>query len=240
MIPCRECGQDSGWTEELLNGLLFQGNAKCAVCDDCCDKYEASQRQESLEESKVTVREPIEKLIRPLYMETDYHKLPKKAQVIWMNIRNWTPILKVGLRFCGASRSGKTRLMMMLLKNLYKDGENFKVFYAGEFHAELSQAKRSSFYREWRDEVVNAPILAIDDLFAEKMTATTEAGLFEVVNQRMERRLPLLYTSQVKTESAIDRFEDKARGQAFVNRLKETTHLHYFEQVNQEEMAYAV
>ena len=239
MIPCRECGKDSGWTEELLNGLLFQGNAKCAVCDDCCDKYEASKRLND-DEPKPTVREPLDKLIRPLYLETDYHKLPKQAQHIWMNIRHWSPTTRIGLRLCGASRAGKTRLMMMLLRKLYEDRENFKIFYAGEFHAELSEAKRSSFYKQWRDEVVNVPILAIDDLFAEKMTPTTEAGLFEVVNQRMERRLPLLYTSQVKTESAVDRFEDKSRGQAFVNRLKETTYLHYFEKITQEEMAYAV
>ena len=240
MIPCRECGQDSGWTEELLNGLLFQGNANCAVCDDCCDKYEASKRLNIEQEQQPTIREPLNKLIRPLYLETDYHKLPKQAQHIWMNIRHWSPSNRVGLRLCGSSRTGKTRLMMMLLKKLYDDQENFKVFYAGEFHAELSDAKRSSFYKNWRDEVVNAPILAIDDLFAEKMTPTTEAGLFEIVNQRMERRLPLLYTSQVKAGSAIERFDDKARGQAFVNRLKETTRLHYFETIKQEEMAYAV
>ena len=238
MIPCRECGKDSGWTQELLDSDLFQGNVNCAVCDDCCDKY----HQRQADEAQVTpqfMQEPIETLIRPLYMETSHDLLPEQAKIIWRNMRHWTPSLKMGLRLCGSTRTGKTRLMTLLLRKLHADGECFKIFYAGEFHAGLSQAKRSSFYTSWRDEVVNIPILAIDDLFAEKMTATSEAGLFEVVNQRMERKLPLIYTSQVKTESAIDRFEDKHRGQAFINRLKETTQLHYFKQANQEVLSYA-
>lgn len=237
MIPCRECGKDSGWTQELLNSDLFQGNVKCAVCDDCCEQYHQRQADKA-QDTPQFVREPIENLIRPLYMETDYHKLPKQAQMIWMNIRHWTPSVGTGLRLCGATRSGKTRVMTLLLRHLHENGEVFKIFYAGEFNAGLSQAKRSAFYHSWRDEVVNVPILAIDDLFAEKMTATTEAGLFEVINQRMERKLPLLYTSQVKNDSAIERFEDKARGQAFINRLRQTTQLHHFEQITQEEMAY--
>jgi len=236
MIPCRECGKDSGWTMELVNQPLFGGNVDVAVCDSCCNEYHEKESEEKTEYKEFS-QEPLTKLIRPLYLETEYNLLPKQAQTVWKNMKYWTPELGKGLYLLGASRQGKSRLLMMLLKQLHDEGHCFKVFYAGEFHAQLAEAKRSAFYKSWRDEVVNIPILAIDDLFAEKMTPTSEAGLFEVVNQRMERKLPILCTSQVKRSDAVDRFDDKSRGQAFMNRLKETSQLYVFNQDVLQEVA---
>lgn len=62
------------------------------------------------------------------------------------------------------------------------------------------------------------------------MTPTSEAGLFEIINQRMERKLPVLATSQVIRKDAVARFDDKHRGEALLNRLRETTQLWLFNQ----------
>ena len=234
-VPCRECGKQTPYNSHLLKA--FGGNERIVVCDACCDGDKERSSQE-YRESIVTVRPPVEDLIKPLYMETNFNKLPSQAQMHWQDMKHWSPSVGSGLRLCGAQRAGKSRLLTLLLRKLYNDGEDFRIFYAGEFHAGLSQAKRSQFYKNWKDEVVNVPILAIDDLFAEKLTESVEAGLFEIINQRMERKLPLLYTSQVTTGDAIVRFSDERRGRAFINRLKQTTKLYYFESITQEEMMY--
>ena len=236
MIPCRECKKPTEYTQEIINEPLFGGNPKVAVCDDCCEKDRLRQKKDNTE-FKQFVQQPVEDCIRPLYMETSITKLPTEAQIHWQNLQHWTPSIKYGVRLCGDSRTGKTRLMCLLLRKLHANGEVFKIFYAGEFHAELNSAKRGGHYMSWRDEVVNIPILAIDDLFAEKMTPTIESGLFEVINQRMERRLPLLYTSQVTEKECVAMFSEPRRGQAFYNRLRETCKLYHFTRQTQGEFS---
>ena len=222
MIPCSECGKDSGWNEETFNCLAIGGNPSIPKCEPCYERLIKEYRRENPETLTIFNREPLHKLIRPLYLETEIESLPKQAQIIWESIRHWSPNQGKGLYLLGDTRMGKTRLLCKVLEGLHEQHIEFKIFYAGEFHAELGQAKRSSYYSTWRDHVVNVPVLAIDDLFAEKITPTIEAGLFEVINQRMERKLPILCTSQVRRKDAISRFEDQLRGKALLARFSET------------------
>jgi len=223
MIECSVCGKDSGWTEELFSSPLFSHDPTIPKCDPCLERLMENDRLEQTKPDQSRFHlQPLESLIRPLYLDTDYHKLPKEAQVVWESLRHWSPNQGKGVYMLGNTRMGKTRLLTLLLRKLHGEGCPFKIFYAGEFHAELGAAKRSSYYHTWRDEVVNIPVLAIDDLFAEKITPTIEAGLFEVINQRMERKLPLLCTSQVRKSDAIARFEDSYRGKALLARFAET------------------
>ena len=236
MIKCSVCGEDSGWSYELFNSELFGGDPNIPKCDPCVEKLIREDReQEEKPNQEVFFQRPIEELIRPLYMDTDFRKLPDQAKYIWDSLKHWTPKNGKGIYMLGNTRMGKTRLLTMLLKKLHDEGHVFKIFYAGEFHSELSYAKRSTHYKSWCDEVVNIPILAIDDLFAEKITPTIEAGLFEVINQRMERKLPLLCTSQVRKSDAIARFEDKHRGKALLARFSETCEPYIFNKNTEQE-----
>ena len=58
MIPCRECGKDSGWTQELLDSDLFQGNVNCAVCDD----WSLHKRERSLAHPRQAMKRSTEQL----------------------------------------------------------------------------------------------------------------------------------------------------------------------------------
>jgi DNA replication protein DnaC len=240
MIPCRECNQDSGWTQELIDSPLFGGNVDVAVCDDCCENYHREQKAEQNLPRVDHAIEPIENLIPMGYRESSISKLPISAQQMLPEIMKWSPLRKKGLYIMGASRQGKTRSLCMLLQELHSQGRRFKVFFAGDFHTQLIEAKRSAFFRSWRDEIVSVPILAIDDLFAEKMSPTTQAGLFEIIEARMARQLPLLCTTQVKRSDAVKSFDDPHRGQALLARLRETCDLVVMnkKQVMQEEVQF--
>lgn len=237
MIPCRECGKDSGWSRELINSELFGGNENVAVCDPCVENYHRSQREENYDKPDLS-RAPIEELIPIGYRETDATMLPASAKANLHSIMKWIPDYGKGLYLLGDTRQGKTRTMCLLLKELYRKNYNFKVFFAGDFHSKLAQAKQTQFYRSWFEEVISTPILCIDDLFAEKLTPTSQAGLFEIIEQRMSRKLPNIITTQVKRSDAIKLFEDPNRGKAFLERLREISTLYTFNsEVLQEKLA---
>ena len=223
MIPCAICKQDSGWTEELFHSWVANSNPEVPKCDPCIDRLLNEEKQQT-EVTKLThIQDPIEKIIPPLYLETDYHKLPKEAQILWKHVQYWTPDISKGLYLLGESRTGKTRTLCLLLQRLHKEGYPIKLFLAGQFHAQLADAKRSSFFQSWRDKLVDIDLLAIDDLFAEKLTPTTQAGLFEIIEQRMAYKKPMLVTTQVARKEAVMQFDDPRRGEALLNRLRETT-----------------
>tara|TARA_B100000886_G_C20420208_1_gene491190 strand:- start:260 stop:1084 length:825 start_codon:yes stop_codon:yes gene_type:complete len=227
VVPCRECGIDVPYKSSVL--AFFGNNKKIVVCDDCCER---AARSEFKENTNRSLTGKIEDYIPPFYLETDFNQLPKQARDLWrygyqsedfdtIPLQKWS-FGKKGVYILGASRTGKTRTMCLLLRHLYENGTEFKLFQAGQFHAALTDAKRSSFYMRWVTEQVTVPVLAIDDLFAEKMTETMQAGLFEIVEQRMARNLPLIITTQVKRSDVIKLFTDQRRGEALMNRLRES------------------
>lgn len=230
-VPCRECGTPVSYKSSVL--AFFGNDKRIVVCDPCCEENERLIKEES-------VPRPIgiaEDYIPKFYLETDFNQLPKQAQNLWRYgyengnvesppIQNWTLKRNKGIYILGDSRTGKTRTLCILLKRLYDEGVRIRLFLAGQFHSQLTEAKRSTNYTGWINELVKAPVVAIDDLFAEKLTATTQAGLFEVVEQRMANKKPILITTQVRRSDAITQFDDPRRGSALLNRLRESCDLY--------------
>lgn len=227
VYKCRECGTDTDWTEELV--LAF--SEKAVVCDQCCEDYQNSKKPVVYKEF---IQDPIESIIKPLYMQTNINKLPELAQSHFRSVQNWQQSSRKGLDFLGHPRQGKTRVMTLLMRMLHNDGVAMKIFYAGDFQAELLTAKKSNWYNSWRNRILNIPLLAIDDLFSEKLTESVEKALFELIEQRMANQLPVFITRQLDKKSAIDLFSDKLRGHSFFERLKETTTKYVFNQENLE------
>jgi DNA replication protein DnaC len=226
MIPCAVCKQDSGWTEELFHSWVANSNPEVPKCDPCIDRILTEEKEQDAPVKFTHKLGMIEDIIPPLYLETEYKKLPIEAQKLWQHIKHWSPSISKGLYLLGESRTGKTRTLTLLLQRLHKEGYPIKLFLAGQFHAQLADAKRSTYFKQWRDELVDIDLLAIDDLFAEKLTPTTQAGLFEIIEQRMAFKKPILVTTQVARKEAVKQFDDPRRGEALLNRLRETTDLY--------------
>lgn len=240
MIPCNICGKDSGWSKEVFESDIIGADPSIPKCDPCYEKayaeYQNEQQTERLNKRFESLA-PIEELIPANYLETEEHKLPKPAREQLSKVMAWTPDSGKGLYLLGHPRQGKTRTLSLLLKKLYNEGQEFKVFWAGQFARELAYKKalQQREYQVWWAEVTNVPILAIDDLYAEKLTLTIQSGLFEVIEARMSKKLPTLVTTQVKTDDAVKLFEDERRGLALARRLKETSVGVLFNQdINQE------
>lgn len=248
VVPCRECETDVPYKSSVL--AAFGNNKRIVVCDACCDAANAQ------EEAKPKLP-MIENYISKIYLETDFKQLPKQAQHLWRygykytrkndagkpvtieskKLQNWVSDDGRGIYILGSSRTGKTRTMTMVLKDIHKRNIPFKLFEAGQFHSELVDAKKGYNFMDWRDQQINVPILAIDDLFAEKLTETIQSGLFEIIEGRIARKKPILITTQVKRSMAVQQFRDPQRGEALLNRLRESCDLYVTNQdVAQDEM----
>lgn len=224
IIPCRECGCDSGWSQELINSPLFGGRLDVAVCDQCVEDFHKRESEEFVD----PLVKPIEDLIPINYRETDIDKLPSASKKNLSQVLSWDTVLNRNLYLLGDSRQGKTRSMCLLLQQLHKRQIKFIVFFAGDFHAQLADAKRGTQYQSWFKGITTTPVLALDDLFSEKLTETVQKGLFDVIEARMARKLPILITTQVKSRDAINLFIDKRRGYALLERLRETSDVYIF------------
>ena len=225
--PCVECETVIPWNSNLYK--LW----RCPICDDCSA---AEELRSKVEESRSKQLSPIESLIPPLYLDHNPKLLPEDARRHLGAVLSWNPGGDKGLYLLGASRAGKTRCLTRLLAKLHSQGIRFKAFFPGEFHAELVAAKRSKGYIDWFNDITSVPVLAIDDLFSEKLTSTTEAGYFEVLDKRISYKRPTLITTQVRTSDTKSLFENPLRGHALMARLRETSDVFAFNDALQDQL----
>ena len=207
-VVCPECG-----TKHLHNKFLA-AIYPATVCDDCAAVYDQDQRK------KVNVKIPIkaDEVIPKLYLDTDPDRLPYAQRYA---VENWSKAKGRGLWLVGDTRTGKTRTLCLLLKKLIEAGESVRVFFHGAFGDDLMEVMRSErSYKKWKREIATAPILAIDDLFANKLTERAESSLFEILDERIAYDRPTFVTTQVAKQDAAKVFHSKTRHLAFFARIK--------------------
>lgn len=217
-VICRECRKPHLHNKYLAN--LFPNG----VCEDCSDAYVASGGSRAYLHPLETKRSLLDALLPPLYRDTDPRKL---NQSILKKIMAWKPN-PIGIYLVGDTRTGKTRSMCLLLEKFIHIKP--KAFFHGKFHDLLLdslKAPSNSDFREFRKLTASTPILAIDDLFAQKFTERSEAFLLETIDARTSRKLPTLVTTQVTKKEALTIFSSAARHEAFYARINE-----FFDVVN--------
>jgi len=212
---CPHCGKTEKWN------AIEKASMKAVACEKC---YEAHMRGQTNPEKQREQEEILEKIIPPLYRETDRKRLEREHSV--KQVRDalaWERKEKgKGLLLVGDTRTGKTRTLCLLLEKLIKEGKTIKAFFHGGFYDEMMEVIRSErAFRKWKAEIVKADILVIDDLFSEKLTERGEASLFEIIDARICFHKPTLLTSQVTQKETKERFHSPARYEAFFSRIKE-------------------
>ena len=115
------------------------------------------------------------------------------------------------LLFTGSRGSGKTHLAIAIASESLRQGQ--RVFYA--FVPSLLGHLRTTYspdspvgFDELFEEVLNAPLLILDDLGAENSTSWAEEKLYHMVVYRHEARLPTVIT----TTSTMDELENSRPG----------------------------
>jgi DNA replication protein DnaC len=70
-------------------------------------------------------------------------------------------------------------------------------------------------------KMTSVPVLFLDDLGKEKMTDRMASVLFALIDQRTQKKLPTIITTNLTGDTLLERFHDKEIGAAFVARLKD-------------------
>ena len=213
--PCPDCGKVETW--DAIHAAIMP-NAKC---EECIDAYEAGKRGNG---EVSLVEQNIEQTIPLLFQDTDRERLiaeTTRAQV--ERAMAWEVTEKgQGLVLVGDTGTGKTRTMCLLLNRLIRYRVKVKAFFHGSFYDELLEVIRSEKnLRRWKAEIIEYPVIAIDDLFSEKLTERGEATLFEIIDARICNQRPTIITTQVTKREGSLRFHSVKRAEAFFRRLNE-------------------
>lgn len=110
---------------------------------------------------------------------------------------------KKGLYLYGSFGSGKTYLISAAFNELAKTGIKSAIVFWPEFLNELKSCfnRYNNEYKELLDKVKKAPLLLIDDLGAENLTAwARDDVLCPILQYRMEQKLPTFVTSNFDLE----------------------------------------
>ncbi len=211
--PCKVCGKSIPYNSTLQS----LGWGKGLVCDPCFAARDQVTKAEPI--NIVTPQVEINRLIPPLYRETDPERLPYAER---QAVVSWHPGRSKGLWIHGETRRGKTRSMCLLLEKLIREGKKVRAFFHGSFGVDLVEVMRSErSFRAWKWEITRADVLVIDDLFADKITERIETAIFEIFDERISFNRPTIVTTQMTKKRAKDRFHSEARCDAFFARIKE-------------------
>ena len=151
-----------------------------------------------------------------LYGLTDPKRLDqaKLAKVL-----NWA-FGPQGLLLHGETGTGKTRMAVLLMKQLYLSGKSIKMFFGMDFAHECSKAFGEFTGEAWIDSFIKKDVLFFDDLGKFPLTERVEAELFGVIEHRLLNMRPIILTTNFVGDSLSGKMTPD-RGAPLVRRLRE-------------------
>jgi DNA replication protein DnaC len=122
-----------------------------------------------------------------------------------------------GLFFVGRPGTGKTHLAVAILKTIAKKGFSALMVTVPNVLVEIRAViKDSEATGKLINQVLKTNFLVLDDLGVEKPTDWVREELYKLINERYERKLPTLVTSNLDLDKLADRI-----GERVVDRLVE-------------------
>ncbi|MBK5233531.1 MAG: ATP-binding protein [Thermoleophilia bacterium] len=141
-------------------------------------------------------------------------------------VRDWLDSLDVnlgeghGLWLMGDTGTGKTTLAMLVSKETLKAGHSVAIYslpkLLARIRATFDAAVGEESYSEFFERLCDVDLLHIDDLGAEKQTEWVLEQLYALINERYERKRPIVVT----TNLSHDQLEAQI-GERTVSRLVE-------------------
>lgn len=128
-----------------------------------------------------------------------------------------------GLLLYGRSGRCKTRLAYKLVEREFRAGRRVCALSHPTFKREVVARSCGDAPRDlikWLALLSNVDLLLLDDIGKAKATEATEESFLELIDQRLSKQLPTIYTTQDIPDTLRHRFSDE-RGDAIMRRLSE-------------------
>jgi len=217
---CTSCGSTFD-AEDIFMGerLLWS----ITTCDPCNEKEVAAQEEQERKKRLEARKTQFWCDVPPLYQGTDKSQLQGQLVAV---IDAWEYGTK-GIGFIGKSGAGKTRAAVLLLQRIAMDGKSIcfmksvkltkyaaDKFSDDKYEAEIAKEKIRQAYR--------SKLLLIDDIGKGRLSPTAEELLFDIIDERTERGLPIIWTSNSGAK-ALREMLSQDRADALIRRLAEFT-----------------
>lgn len=187
-----------------------QGSNWALRCDSCDVEW--------------SVRVPTERLteylleragIPPLFADKEFDKgdlLQKPTlEACRMYVRQFKASPLPGMALWGQAGRGKSHLLALMVETLIRLHQAEAIYRSmAELMGELRAAIKANAFEGTYSRMLNVPVLALDDLGAERTTPAVQEWLSGLVDHRISRELPLLVATNVPPQAWPDAFGERA------------------------------
>lgn len=207
-------------------------------------KYQEEQRKK-YDYLKNIYQYNIPLAIREAQMGDIYIDDPNRFETIkWLKefIKNYSNNKRQkGLYLCGAFGVGKTYLLSAMINELAKNNVKSAILYWPEFLNSLKMSFQddSSNFRNDLERIKKMPILFIDDIGAENMTAwSRDDVLSPILQYRMQESLPTFFTSNFNPKELEAHFatskegKEEVKARRIMERIKQLTEIQEMNSAN--------
>jgi len=203
--------------------VIFHGRQifEPRYCDPCCEKASQEDHENASRKRREASKTRWNLMIPPIYHDTDISRIPKEITAV---TEFWQYQPK-GIGIIGRSGKGKTRATIALLHRMHEEKRN--TYYITATDLALNSANQFADNPATKSIAQNilqlcrsACVLLLDDLGKNRMTDRAESELYDLLEYRTSRRLPIIWTSNSDARGLLAMFSAD-RGDAIVRRLAE-------------------
>lgn len=223
---CRECGQ-SYFYEPVMIGNVDFGKTLHPLCEGCRRADEKQNEEREKAERAARAEAAIATTLEPDLLDTDTSR-PDFERDLWRAVAQWRPNSEHRwLGIVGRAGHCKTRCMTLYAARVIRYGLRIAWTSAPRLADVAAEYRHSDekirvAAREHFQDCLTAPYLFIDDLGKNEWTSAFEARLFQLLDHRKNRRLPVVYSSNVHPESFSISISDANR-EPIIGRLLDRT-----------------
>lgn len=223
---CEQCGKKTPYSQEDID-IRSIGFTTLEVCESCQNDAKKQKAAAAAASWAKEAQRHYETIVDAGLRATDTNH-PSFNQQLWNEVKKHNPT-KGNLGIIGVTGLCKSRCVALLLKSvIYKYKHRASWCSMAGLHGfewavenkknwnDCSDRKAQSLLKKWQ----NAPFLVIDDIGKEVVTPALESALFGLLDYRINKRKPFVWTANTNPEQRLANGEfSKDRGAPIVGRL---------------------